>query len=216
MFRSRSFVDVPAHHPALGDEPPSFVAPVVICIVAPIAGAILGAMMNTINGRVSADYFAIVMSWDWATAPTRAIFQGALEGFAAGLLFGFFFAIVIAASTRLRCPPPLALRTFFLAMAIVVIAWVIGGVIGVGLSLLWPKLWGFFFVGVPPRVNLPRFAWVGGSIWGAYGGSVIALIVASITLHLRWRQIQPPRRAFAVLVQPPPLPAMPPTDANRV
>ena len=63
--------DVPVQHPAASNEPPSFLAPIVLCAIAPVTGAILGAIMNTINGRVSADYFAIVMSWDWAAAPNR-------------------------------------------------------------------------------------------------------------------------------------------------
>jgi hypothetical protein len=176
-----------------------FLTPILVCALAPVAGALLGGILNTINGRVSADYFAIVMSWDWETAPTRAIFQGALEGFAAGLLLGFFFAMVIAASTRWRCPLPLALRTFALVPAIAIIGWIVGGIIGVTLSLLWPRLWGFFFIGVPPRVDLPRFAWVGGSIWGVYGGSLVGLIVACVTLHVRWRRRQGGDRGFTVL-----------------
>jgi hypothetical protein len=177
---------------------------VTLLVIAPVAGAILGALMNTINGQVSSDYFAIVMSWDGQTAGIHAIAQGALEGFAAGLLLGFFFAIVIVASTHLRCPLSLALRTFALAPAITSVAWFLGGGFGVMLALLWPKLWGFFFIGVPPRVDLPRFAWVGGSIWGAYAGAVIGLIIASIILHLRWRRMHDRRpHAFPVVIASP-------------
>jgi len=191
---------IAAPAPAAETPPRSFHTLAIICGIAPIAGAVLGAIMNTIDGQVSADYFAIVMSWDGQTAGIHAIAHGVLEGFAAGLLLGFFFAIVIAASTRGRCPLPLALRSFALAPAIAMIGWFFGGGIGVTLALLWPQLWGFFFVGVPPRVDLVRFAWVGGSIWGGYGGALIGLIVASITLHLRWRRMQGPRQAFAVVI----------------
>jgi hypothetical protein len=190
-------------------EPARWATPVVVCVVASLAGALFGAATNVINGRVSADYFAIVMSWDGQTAAVRAIVQGLFEGWAAGLLLGFFFCVVIAASTRLRCPPPLALRTLAIAPATAAAGWVIGGAIGVTLALLWPQLWGFFFVGVPPRVNLPRFAWVGGSIWGAYAGAVIGLVIASVTLHRRWQRTHGRTQGFGVL--PPtaqPLPSL--------
>jgi len=61
------------------------------------------------------------------------------------------------------------------------------------LARLWPQLWGFFFVGVPRRVNLPRFAWVGGTIWGAYAGTPLALLVSATLLHVRWKRMTGPR-----------------------
>jgi hypothetical protein len=124
-----------------------------------------------------------------------------LEGWGAGLLFGFFLSIVIAASTRLRCPLPLAMRSLALALTIVAIAWLVGGIVGVALALIRPQLWGTFFVGVPSRLyaTLPRYAWVAGSITGAYAGVPISLVAASITLHLRWRRMQRPLQAFPVL-----------------
>jgi hypothetical protein len=165
-----------------------------------MAGVLLGAATNLIDGSVSADYFAIVMSWDWADAPKRAVLQGMLDGWALGLFFGVFFAIASAASTRLRCPPRLSLRVLAEAIGIVLTCWLIGGIVGTTLARLWPNLWGFFFVGVPPRVNLPRFAWVGGTIWGAYAGTVLALIVGSARLHLRWKRMQGPRaHGFGVI-----------------
>lgn len=179
-------------------------------MLAPACGALLGAVMNAINGRVSADYFAIVMSWDWAAAPSRAILQGVLEGCAAGLLFAIGLLIIIAASTAMCCPAGLAVRALATALVIVAICWLIGGVSGVILARIRPRLWGSFFIGVPLRVNLVRFAWVGGSIWGAYGGMLIGLIVAGVSLHLRWRRMHAPRGAFAVITAPPP--PLPPAE----
>src|SRR5207248_1018140 len=141
-----------------------------------------------------------VMSWDWSSSPLLAIGQGVIEGFAVGLLFGFFLAIVVAASTRVQCPPPLALRALGEALAIVIICWFVGGVAGTILARVQPSLWGFVFVGVPPRVNLPRFAWVGGSIWGAYAGAMLALLAASIDLHVRWRRMTRTAHGFAIVV----------------
>jgi hypothetical protein len=171
-------------------------------------------MMTFINGRVSPDYFAIVMSWDWADAPSLAVLQGMIEGAPVGFAFALFLSIVVAASTRMRCAIGPALRALAAALGIVVTAWMIGGVIGVTLSIIWPRLWGFFFIGVPPRVNLQRFAWVGGSIWGAYGGAAIGLIVASVMLHRQWRRTHGTPRAFAIVIEP--LPPPPLRPVNRV
>ena len=180
--------------------PRRWLTPLALCIAGPIAGVLLGAATNAINDSVCSDYFAIVMSWDGTHPILQAVVQGMLEGFALGLFFAFFFTIASAASTRLRCPLSLAMRTLAMAVAIVLVCWIVGGVAGVILSLIRPQLWGFFFVGVPSRVSLPRFAWVGGSIWGAYGGTILALIVCGIHVHLRWRRISGPTRAFAVLM----------------
>ena len=181
--------DADAAVPAeISDPAVRWETPVILGMLGPTCGAALGAIMNAINGRVSADYVAIVMSWDWAAAPSRAILQGVLEGGVVGLVFAVFLFMVTAASTALRCPPGIAVRGLGVALATVAECWAIGGAIGVTLSLAWPQLWGFFFIGVPPRVNLPRFAWVGGSIWGAYGGAAVGLIAASVMLHRRWRR----------------------------
>ena len=174
---------------------------VLLAVASPLCGVALGAFTNAINGQISADYFAIVMSWDWIAAPTRAIAQGMLEGFAVGLLFGFVLAIAVAASTRVQCPPRLALKALALALAIVVICWLIGGMVGTILARVRPSLWGFVFIGVPRRVNLPRFAWVGGSILGAYAGAAVALVAASVFLHIQWKRLAHPPGGFLVMPQ---------------
>jgi hypothetical protein len=156
---------------------------------------------NSIDGLISRDYFAIVMSWDWQAAPFLAVLQGAIEGAVLGLFFGVFFVIVLAASTGLRCRPGLALRGLALALLIVISCWIIGGITGAVLARIEPRLWGFFFVGVPPRVNLPRFAWVGGSIWGAYAGTAIGLTTSAVYIHRAWRRITGRVRGFAVVAQ---------------
>ena len=188
------------------DDRRRLITPLLLCGTGPFAGAAVGAAMNRINAQVSPDYFAIVLSCDFKDAAISAMFHGTFEGAALGLFFGLFFAIASAASTRLRCPPRLALRALLEAIVIVVICWLIGGIVGTVLARLWPQLWGFFFVGVPPRVNLPRFAWVGGSIWGAYAGTLLALIVCATLLHIRWKRMTGPRAyGFGVVTAPSPV-----------
>jgi hypothetical protein len=180
------------------DASPRWLTPALLCFAGPLAGALVGAAANAIDDCISSDYFAIVMGWDGTHSILLAVAQGIFAGAALGLFFGFFLAITSAASTRLRCPPRLALRMLGAAMTVVLASWVTGGIIGVMWAMMVPQMWGFFFVGVPPRVNLPRFAWVGGTICGAYGGTVLALIVWSIELHRRWRAMNTPIGGFPV------------------
>ena len=177
--------------------------PLLLCLAAVGSGFGLGAITNAINGQVSADYFAIVMSWDWQFAPIAAVMQGAFEGAVVGLVFGVFISVVLAASTKMRCPLPLAMEGVKLAIGVVAGSWVIGGITGTVLARLVPNLWGFVFVGVPPRVNLARFAWVGGSIWGAYFGAAVAFVAAPIYLHITWRRTTRRVRGFPMVVAPP-------------
>ena len=183
----------------MDDSPRRWRTPLVLCIAGSVAGTLLGAVTNAINDRVSSDYFSIVMSWDGTHSPLQAIAQGMLEGGALGLFFGFFFAIAAAASTRMRCPLRMALRVVMEAIVFVLFVWAVGGVIGIILAANWPNLWGFVFTGVPPRVNLLRFAWVGGSIWGSYAATPLAVLGGSLELHQRWKRISPPVHAFPIL-----------------
>jgi hypothetical protein len=183
----------------MDDQPQRSETPLILCFVATICGAVLGAVTNLIDGHVSRDYFAITMGCDWNAGAGLAVSDGAVAGTLLGLFFGALLAIAVSASTRLRCPPWLALRAFCEALAIVMLCWLAGGMAGATLARLWPRLWGFHFVGVPPRVNLSRFAWVGGTIWGAYGGTMLALNVCCVRVHLRWRRMSRSVSAFEVL-----------------
>jgi len=177
--------------------------PLLLCLAATASGFGLGAIANAIDGQVSRDYFAIVMSWDWEFASVAAVVQGAFEGTLLGLVFGVFISAVLAASTKMRCPLPLAMDGLKMALAFVASSWLIGGITGTVLARLVPNLWGFVFVGVPPRVNLPRFAWVGGSIWGAYFGAAVAFLVTPIYLHVTWRRTTRRVHGFPMVVAPP-------------
>src|SRR5436305_629972 len=142
--------------------------PLVLAAAAPGCGAMLGLASNAINGAVCSDYFAIVLSCDGKDAATRAIFEGVLDGGMAGAAFAVLLMIAAAASTRMGCTVRLILSALIRAATVAATCWLIGGVAGVALALWKPALWGTFFVGVPSRVNLPRFVWVSGSIDGAF------------------------------------------------
>jgi hypothetical protein len=171
-----------------------------------LAGAFVGAVTNTINSTISADYFQGVMGWTAADAPRFAVAQGVLEGAGLGLGFGIIFGAASALSTGLRTGAPLPLRVLLQSVILVCACWTLGGLAGVAFAAMAPA---YFRQALfqAPYVNTPLlpYAWVGGTIWGAYAGSAIAAIWGCIVLHVRWRaavRAAHPPQGFEVL--PPP------------
>src|SRR4051794_5534138 len=81
-----------------------------IAITGVLAGGLLGATTNAINGRVSPLYFVTILGWrDVADVWRASIAQGVFEG----LLFGTFFSVLFTAATGLitgaACPLGFAL-----------------------------------------------------------------------------------------------------------
>jgi hypothetical protein len=154
-------------------------------------GVSVGAVTNAINLRVSQNYFERVMNWR-RDVPLRTILQGMLEGGVLGLFFGLTLSIASAASSRLRAPFRLVLRVLLNAVTIVLICWIAGGTIGACLATFDPQLFWLIIPVGPPSWGLTRFAWVGGTIWGAYAGTAIATLTGCIMLHRRWRSAAAP------------------------
>ncbi len=60
------------------------------------------------------------------------------------------------------------------------------------LRRLSPEFYRKAFIGVPNDFALMlRYAWVGGSIWGAMFGALLAAVIGSVLFAIRWRQFQP-------------------------
>ncbi len=154
-------------------------------------GVLLGALTNVVNGSVSPWYFAAVMGWEEREAPTRAIFQGMLEGAALGLIFGVVTAMSFAASTGFRGTAGLALRSLLTGTVVALACWAVGGACAVLFVWAAPDLYRATFYPVPPGVGPAlRFAWVGGSIWGAYAGCVLGGVAVCVSQHVRWRRLR--------------------------
>jgi hypothetical protein len=162
--------------------------PLGILVIGLAGGAVLGAATNVVNGSVSGEYFSIVMGWNSIEAPFLAIPQGMLEGSGLGAGFGIVVAISFAASTKLRGRSDLALRAWGIAVLVALVCWGAGGGCGVAIASCSPNLFHAMFPQSRAAVELVRYAWVGGSIWGGYGGTVVGSVVACIYLHVRWRR----------------------------
>lgn len=162
-------------------------------------GAMLGAVTNIVNGPVCPEYFIFLMGWE-DRVELRAIGQGSLEGGVLGLAFGIITSISFAASTRFRGTLGIAMRTLAVAVVVALICWVFGGIVAVVISRTWPAWYVRTFPVAQWSPRLTRVAWVGGSIWGGYGGSMVGALVSCIYQHRSWRKsCQQDRTRFEVL-----------------
>jgi hypothetical protein len=161
-----------------------------VAITGVLASGCLGATTNAINGRVSPLYFVTILGWHNVTNVWRAsIAQGTFEG----LLFGVFFSLVFTTSvgiiTSVSCTYGFALRPLLGILAGAYVCWALGGLAGVGLAAMSPEFYRGAFIGVPLQLEpMLRYAWVGGSIWGAEMGGFASVILGLVVLRTNWRR----------------------------
>lgn len=155
-----------------------------------VAGATLGALTNAVNGAVSPTYFVRILGWhDVADVWRASIAQGVFEGLLYGLFFSLVLTSVIGIASRGRCPYGFAARHLAGVFGATLVCWVIGGLLGVGLSALSPEFYRRAFIGVPEDLGeMRRYAWVGGSIWGAVFGGLACVILGAVLFVPRWRR----------------------------
>lgn len=155
-----------------------------------VACAVLGAATNAINGRVSPGYFVAVMGWDDVPNVILAsIAQGIFEGTAFGLVFGLAFLVGVLGITKGGCSFGFALKHLLGIMAGAMAAWVVGGLVAVGLATLSPDWFRTIIRGKPNGfAELLRYAWVGGSILGIEAGGCFGLILGLVAMRDNWRR----------------------------
>jgi hypothetical protein len=169
-----------------------------IAITGVFASAGLGAVTNSINGRVSPLYFITIMRWHGVEDVWRAsIGQGILEG----LCFGVFFSLVYTAGagiiTGASCTYGFAFRHLLGIVAAAFVCWLIGGMAGMVLAALSPEFFRQSFIGVPQASGpMLAYAWVGGSIWGVQLGGLVSVVLGLVILRANWRR-QSERRRLA-------------------
>lgn len=159
-------------------------------ITGTIAGGLLGAATNAVNGAVSPTYFAHVMGWHgFPNLWLAAIAQGIGEG----LVFSFLFAVVLAIGTGLitgaSCSFGFALRHLGYALAGALACWAIGGSAAMGLASLHPELYRSAFIGVPHSLKeVLSYAWVHGSLLGVEWGGGASVLLALVLVRANWRR----------------------------
>jgi hypothetical protein len=151
----------------------------------------IGWFTNSIDAQVCPEYFEHVIGIGGSAAFVRsiALTEGVVEGFIFGMGFGVVIALTITLSTRLRCPLSLAFRFLFAAIVAILACWLLGGILGMLVGYFAPSAWLERTFPMARYLSMPRFLWVGGSIWGAYIGTAIGVGICSIGLHLRWKRI---------------------------
>lgn len=180
----------------------NFLTPLVVLIGSPILGLVLGAATNFVNGTVSREYFGIVMFYGFTPTLERVVQQGMSEGTGLGLLVGIVAAIAISVSTGFRCPVGLACKTLVLCAVVTMVCWMLGGLFASISELILPSIYESFFP-ITTRASSPvRFAWVGGTIWGAYGGTFASVIVGPIWLYSQWKRLVEGARGFPIESKP--------------
>ncbi len=173
-------------------EPIRPVALLLIAATAILGGAFIGATTNAINAVVSPSYFRNIMRWHDVEDIWRAsIAQGIFEGLIYGILFSLVFTLVVGVVTRARCSYAFAFRHLLAIIGAIYCCWAIGGFIAMGLATLSPEFYRNAFVRVPDEfIPMLRYAWVGGSIWGAMFGGLLAAAIGSVLFSARWHRIQ--------------------------
>ncbi|RMG23648.1 MAG: hypothetical protein D6724_07815 [Armatimonadetes bacterium] len=157
-----------------------------------VCGAVIGGSTNAINGAVSAEYFRQIMGWHDVEQIWRAsIAQGIFEGLIYGIVFSVVFTAVVGLVSRARCSFAFAFQHLLRIVVAIYCCWAAGGLIAMGLATLSPDFYRSTFVGVPDQfAPMLRYAWVGGSIWGAMFGGFVCVVIGSILFAVRWRRTQ--------------------------
>ncbi len=155
-----------------------------------VAGAALGALTNSINGWVSPLYFRNILRWHDVEDVWRAsIAQGIFEGLIFGIFLSLVFVIVAGIVSKTRCSYRFGSTVLLVVVGAALVCWSIGGLLGMGLATLSPEFYRHAFKGAPrDSVEMLRYAWVGGSIWGIEFGGFLLTILGSFWFYARWQR----------------------------
>jgi hypothetical protein len=181
---------MPTTAPDVGLPPrPLDLAATALCGV--MASAFLGATTNAVNGWVSPLYFVTILGWHDVEDVWRAsIAQGVFEGLLFGVLFSLVFSVGVGVITGAACTFRFAFAHLLGILAGAYCCWGIGGLAAMGLATLSPEFYRRAFIGVPQEFGaMLRYAWVGGSIWGAELGGLVSVTVGLVVLRANWRRV---------------------------
>jgi hypothetical protein len=155
-----------------------------------LAGGFVGGATNAVNGLVSPLYFVTILGWPNVDVWRAAIAQGVFEGLLTGFAFSVIFTIATAIITGGTCSFPFAFKHLLGIVAAIFVLWIVGGLVAMGLATLSPQFYRAAFIGVPDDFDeMLRYAWVGGSIWGAQIGGLLCTVLCLVYLRANWRRV---------------------------
>jgi len=169
----------------------NFKAITFIIIITIFIGAFIGGTTNVINGYVSPTYFRHIMGWDFNGIWSASIAQGIFEGLLNGIVFSIIYGVAITLITKGETTLKFGLSQLSKIATNIYIFWIIGGIIALALATLSPEFYQSKFRMVPIETKeMLAYAWVGGSIWGANYGSIIAIVIGIIRTKINWKELK--------------------------
>lgn len=134
----------------------------------------LGIFTNFVNAKIGPEYFVALFGWQ-GDIVAMSTAQAVLEGSLFGLVLGALVAIVYALRMGTGATVAGAVKLVTTLLAGAWAAWIVGGGIGLLMSVLSAEWFQTRFAVSSERVT--RVAWVGGSITGLeLGGTVITVL----------------------------------------
>ena len=159
-----------------------------VALTCVFTGGFIGAITNMINGAVSPNYFRIEMRWDFQDIWTASVAQGILEGLLYGVIFSIIFTTGFGIVTKGQANYKFALKQLLKIIMIVFGCWIIGGILAVFLASLSPEFYKSHYYNVPnDKIEILKYAWVGGSIWGGMIGGLLSAILGVVVIKNNWK-----------------------------
>lgn len=154
-----------------------------------LAGPILGAITNSISGRVCPEYFQAVMRWEHIPNIARAaVSQGIFEGVISGFFLSLLLTLTIGIVAQGRCHWSTSAKYVLGVVASALVLWLIVGLAAVLLASIDPDWYRSRFFRVPETFDgTLRYAFVGGSIWGLQFGGFASVVIACLLFRAHWR-----------------------------
>ena len=75
-------------------------------------------------------------------------------------------------------------------MLVYIHCWTIGGLLAMSLASLSPDFYKSHFIAVPTeKIEMLKYAWVGGSIWGCTSGGLLGAFLGIVIIKNSWKTI---------------------------
>jgi hypothetical protein len=96
------------------------------------------------------------------------------------------FAGVVGFVSKAKCPITLSARYLGGILIAALTLWGLGGLAGWTLATIDPGWYQSHFLAPTDVAEVPRFAFVGGSIWGLQFGGIASVILGCILFRAHW------------------------------
>lgn len=154
-----------------------------------LMGGFIGATTNMVNGFVSPYYFEEIMNWDFSDIWTASVAQGIFEGLLYGVIFSIIFTTGFGLITKGQATYSFALRQLVKITGVVYLCWGIGGLLAMFLAFLSPDIYRHRFQFTSnDTIEIIKFAWVRGSIWGGIIGGLSSAILGIVVIKNSWEK----------------------------